>query len=197
MSTQFQPPFSIQPTLETATAYVLPLQTADFEALYAVAADPAIWAQHPNKNRWQQPVFATFFEGALQSRGAFRLVDKATGATLGSTRIYGYNPADNSILIGYTFYGTATWGTGLNQAVKTCLLDYLFAFVDTVRFHIGVDNIRSQVAIQRLGANIVGEQPVAYYGEPPLLNKVFEVTKAAWTARQNQPASPAGTELLA
>ena len=176
-------PFSFQPILETHVVRLLPLQATDFAALYAVAADPTVWEQHPNKDRWQEPVFRTFFEGAMQSRGAFKIVDKATGTTLGSTRLYDYTPEDNSILIGYTFYGRQSWGKGINQAVKKLLLDYVFQFVDTVRFHIGADNVRSQIAIQRLGARKVAEQEVAYYGEPTKLNFVFEITKQSWAAR--------------
>jgi RimJ/RimL family protein N-acetyltransferase len=86
------PAFSLQPVLETATVRLLPLQADDFKALYAVAADPKIWEQHPNKDRWQEQAFTTFFEGALQSKGAFKIVDKATGATLGSTRFTTITP---------------------------------------------------------------------------------------------------------
>jgi N-acetyltransferase len=176
------PPFSLQPTLETDTLRLLPLQAADFAEVYAVAADPKVWAQHPNKDRWQEPVFRNFFEGAIKSQGAFKIVEKATNATLGSTRLYDYSAEDNSILIGYTFYGTQSWGKGINRAVKQLLLDYAFHFVDTVRFHIGAENIRSQIAIQRLGARKVAEQEVAYYGEPSKLNFVFEITKQGWAA---------------
>ena len=177
------PAFSLQPILENDAFKLLPLQENNFADLYAVASDPAIWAQHPNKERWQKPAFTTFFEGAMQSQGAFKIVDKATSATLGSTRFYEYNPQDNSIFIGYTFYGTQSWGKGINIAVKTLLLDYVFQFVETVRFHIGAGNVRSQVAIQRLGAIKVAEQEVTYYGEQPKLNFEFELTKPTWSTR--------------
>ncbi|MDU0371168.1 GNAT family N-acetyltransferase [Hymenobacter endophyticus] len=177
------PPFPLQPILETDAIRLLPLQQEDFADVYAVAADPKIWEQHPNKDRWQKPVFTIFFAGAMQSQGAFKIMDKATGATVGSTRFYDYSAQDNSILIGYTFYGTQSWGKGINPAVKKLLLDYAFQFVDTVRFHIGADNVRSQIAIERLGATKVDEQEVTYYGEQPKLNFVFEVTKQAWVTR--------------
>ncbi|WP_196953766.1 GNAT family N-acetyltransferase [Hymenobacter guriensis] len=176
-------PFSLQPSLENNVVRLLPLREEDFAELYTVASDPRIWEQHPNRDRWQKPVFTTFFEGAIQSKGAFRIVDKPSGAIIGSTRLYDYNPEENSILIGYTFYGTQHWGTGINPAVKELLLNYLFQFVDIVRFHIGAGNVRSQIAIQRLGATKVAEQEVTYYGEQPKLNFVFELTKQAWAAR--------------
>jgi hypothetical protein len=52
-----------------------------------------------------------------------------------------------------------------------------------VRFHIGAGNVRSQIAIQRLGAAKVAEQEVSYYGEQPKRNFVYELTKPAWPAR--------------
>lgn len=172
-----------QPYLENETARLLPLAAADFEALYAVASDPQIWAQHPNKNRWQREVFRNFFTGALQSNGAFKVLDKRSGKLAGSTRIYDYNPKDSSILIGYTFYGVEYWGTGLNRSVKALLLDYLFAFVSKVDFHIGAENIRSQIAIGRLGAQKIAELEVAYFGEPAKLNYVYRIDKADWRTR--------------
>lgn len=172
--------------LENDLAILYPLQESDFEALYAVASDPRIWEQHPNKDRWKRDVFRNFFTGALQSAGAFKVVDKRTGKIAGSTRIYDYNTADNHILIGYTFYGVDYWGTGLNLSVKALLLDYLFQFVARVDFHIGAENIRSQVAIERLGVRKTGEAEVAYFGEPPKLNFIYSIGKEDWQKRQGK-----------
>ncbi len=177
--------FNVQPILENDKVILYPLQPEDFEALYAVASDPRIWEQHPNKDRWKKDVFRTFFEGAIQSKGAFKIINKSTGKIAGSTRIYNYNEKDNSVLIGYTFYGTEYWGKGINLSVKTLMLDYLFRFVSQVGFHIGADNIRSQVAIGRLGAKKVGEQEVAYFGEPPKLNYIYSIGKDEWLAQKS------------
>ena len=68
----------------------------------------------------------------------------------------------------------------MNPAAKTLLLDYLFQHVRKVDFHIGAENIRSQVAIGRLGAKKVGEMEVAYYGETPKLNFVYRIEKNEW-----------------
>ncbi len=176
--------FDIQPLLENDKAILIPLQECDFEDLYAVAANPKVWEQHPNKDRWKKDVFRTFFEGAIQSKGAFKIVDKSTGKIAGSTRIYDYNDQDDSILIGYTFYGTEYWGKGLNHSVKVLMLDYLFQFVSHVGFQIGADNVRSQIAISRLGAKKVGEQEVAYFGELPKLNYIYQIEKDEWLANK-------------
>lgn len=170
----------LQPILENDRIEIYPLKDEDFQTLYTVAADPEIWSQHPNKDRWKKEVFLTFFKGAMQSGGAFRIVDKATGMTIGSSRFYDYDSERNSIFIGYTFLATAYWGKGINQMAKTLMLNHAFQFVDSVSFHIGAENIRSQIAISRLGAIKVGEQEVTYFGEAPKLNFVYEINKAAW-----------------
>lgn len=177
--------FNIQPFLENETVMLHPLLEGDFEALYQVAADSKIWEQHPNKDRWKKDVFQNFFKGAIQSKGAFKIIDKATGELAGSTRIYDYSGQEKSILIGYTFYATRYWGKGINSLVKEMMLDYLFQFVSKVYFHIGASNIRSQTAIGRLGAQKVAEQDVTYFGELPKLNFVYAITSEEWNNRNN------------
>lgn len=172
--------FDIQPTLENEKVLLSPLLEKDFEDLYNVAADPKIWEQHPNKDRWKKEVFKTFFEGAIKSKGAFKITDKTNGKVIGSTRFYDYNQQENSILIGYTFYSTSCWGKGINRSVKALMLDYIFQFVSKVHFHIGAGNIRSQIAISRLGAGKTGEQEVTYFGEQQKLNYVYELNKEEW-----------------
>jgi RimJ/RimL family protein N-acetyltransferase len=174
--------FNTQPTLENQQVRLLPLEATDFAALYAVASDPKIWEQHPNKDRWRPEAFGTYFEGAMQ-QGALKIVDKATNSIAGSTRFYGYDAPDDSILIGYTFYATRYWGKGLNLGVKALLLDYIFQFVSKVYFHIGAENVRSQIAIGRLGAEKIAEEEVAYFGEAPKLNFVYRLGKEAWLSR--------------
>ncbi len=173
-----------QPTLENEKIILYPLQEDDFEDLYKAASDPKIWEQHPNKERWQREVFKSFFHGAMESGGAFKIVDKATGNTIGSTRFYDYTEQENSILIGYTFYATQFWGKGYNHLVKILMLDYIFQFVSIVNFHIGADNIRSQISISRLGVTKIGEQEVTYFGEQPKLNFVYSISKKEWFANK-------------
>lgn len=172
--------FDTQPILEDEKVILYPLKETDFDALYEVASDPEVWAQHPNKDRCQEPVFRIFFEGGVKSGGAFKVVDKQTGKVIGSTRMYDYKEDDDSIFIGYTFYAKSYWGKGINPRVKTLMLDYLFRFVSTVYFHIGAVNVRSQVSITRLGAEKIAEEEVAYFGEPTRLNYVYEITKQKW-----------------
>lgn len=172
--------FSIQPVLENEKYQLIPLQQGDFESLYNVASDPEVWSQHPNKDRYRREVFRTFFEGAMESGGAFKIIEKSTGEILGSTRYYDYNKQNNSIFIGYTFYGRKSWGKGINPQIKKLMLDYIFQFVEVVHFHIGKENYRSQIALERLGGQKIAEQDVAYFGEPTRTNFVYEIKKENW-----------------
>ena len=169
--------FSIQPVLENEEYQLIPLRQGDFDLLYKVASDPKVWEQHPNKDRYKREVFENFFKGAMKSQGAFKIVEKSTGDILGSTRFYDFDESKNSIFIGYTFYGTNSWGKGINPQIKKVMLDYVFQFVDKVHFHIGKENFRSQIALGRLGGQKIAEEEVAYFGEPTRTNFVYEITR--------------------
>ena len=171
---------NIQPQLENDLVILEPLNQNDFENLYAAAADPKVWEQHPNKNRYKREVFQTFFDGAIESKGAFKIIFKETNQVIGSSRFYDYDENDASIIVGYTFYSTDSWGKGINPSVKKLMFDYIFQFVDKIYLHVGADNIRSQIAVQRLGCTKIQEELVAYYGEEPKLNFVYEMTKENW-----------------
>jgi hypothetical protein len=82
-------PFDSQPTLVGATVTLSPLRDDDWDALFAVAADPLIWEVHPAHDRWQEPVFRQFFANAMESGGCLVIRDKATGEVIGSSR---YDP---------------------------------------------------------------------------------------------------------
>ncbi len=173
-------PFNPIPVLAVGSYLLEPLRSTDFEALYAVAADPEVWAQHPNKNRYERAVFQNFFDGAIKSGSAFKIIDSHTDTIIGSTRIYDYSPVDSSIYIGYTFIAKSYWSKGANPMIKRMMLDFLFQYVDVVLFHIGVDNVRSQISIERIGATKVDRIKVAYFGESETENFVYEVRKENW-----------------
>jgi RimJ/RimL family protein N-acetyltransferase len=170
--------FDLQPIrLKNELIQLIPLQETDFEELYTVASDPLVWEQHPNKLRYQHEVFQNYFEGAMLSKGAFLIRDTKTNEVVGSSRYYDYNESDNSILIGYTFIGRKFWGNGYNKALKKIMLDYAFEQVNKVYFHIGAFNLRSQKAIEKIGAVKVDEFEVEYYGEDSKLNFVYLIEK--------------------
>ena len=178
--------FDPQPaTLSDGRVSLRPLHPTDFDALYAVAADPLIWEQHPNPTRYQRAVFESFFAGALASGGAFLITDAPSGQIIGSSRFYDYDVAARTVLIGYSFLARAQWGGGTNRAVKALLLNYAFAHgVEEVFFHVGAANRRSQRAMEKLGAEKTGEQDVAYHGEAPTRNYIYRISRSTWPQPQ-------------
>ena len=147
----------LQPSLRGELLSVRPLCEADFEELYAVASDPLIWEQHPVHDRWKRDVFRGFMHEALQGGGAFAVVDNATGAIIGSSRYHGHDAERSEVEIGWTFLARSHWGGRYNGELKQLMLDHAFRFVNRVRFLIGPDNVRSQRAVEKIGAMRTGE----------------------------------------
>jgi RimJ/RimL family protein N-acetyltransferase len=78
----------LQPTLAGESLTLRPLREEDWPELYAVASDPLIWEQHPNSDRYKEDVFREFFNGAIDSGGAFVAADNRDGRIIGSTRYF-------------------------------------------------------------------------------------------------------------
>src|SRR4051812_12267003 len=169
--------FQLQPTLSNELITLHPLKESDFEKLYKVASDPLVWEQHPNKDRYKREVFENFFKGAIESKGAFLVCKTENGDVIGSSRFYELKDELNSIAIGYTFIARECWGHTYNKSLKKIMLDHAFQYVDNVIFHIGAVNIRSQKAIEKLGAEKLREEEIAYYGEANNLNFIYRIRK--------------------
>ncbi len=60
------------------------------------------------------------------------------------------------------------------------MFDYIFQFVDKIYLHVGADNVRSQIAVERLGCKKVKEEQIEYFGEEPKLNFIYQLNKVDW-----------------
>jgi RimJ/RimL family protein N-acetyltransferase len=175
--------FELQPQIQNQTIRLEPVEPDDFDALFAVASDPLIWEQHPSKDRYQRTVFEGFFKGALESGGAFCVLDAQTGELIGSSRYYDLDEARGVVCIGYTFIARNRWGRQYNRALKTLMLDHAFRFVNRVHFHVGAGNLRSRRAMEKLGGILIGEVAMSYgHGEAVNPNVIYEITKEKWHA---------------
>jgi RimJ/RimL family protein N-acetyltransferase len=155
-------PFDLQPTLEGPLVTLRPLSPADHERLFAVAADPLIWEQHPDKTRFQPAGFQAFFQQALDSGGALLALESASGRVIGSSRFHGYDEAADEVEIGWTFLARSHWGGQYNREMKRLMLEHAFRYVDRVIFLIDPANHRSQRAIEKIGAVRVGVRADAF-----------------------------------
>ena len=149
----------LQPTLAGATLLLRPLAPEDFDALHAAACDPEIWALHPEPTRWQREVYARYFESGLACGGALVAVERSSGVVVGSSRYYHWKPESGEITVGYTFLVRRLWGGTANAELKRLMLDHAFGFASEVRFEVGRDNLRSRRAMEKLGAELLGERP--------------------------------------
>jgi len=152
-----------QPTLRGEHVQLRPIRADDLDALHAAAADPLVWEQHSERNRHERPVFERFFAGALECGGGLLALD-AAGHVIGSSRYYDWDPSDRSVVIGYTFLARAHWGTGANREMKHLMLDHAFRWAKTAWFHVSPGNVRSQRALERIGARLDRQQDVSVGG---------------------------------
>ena len=171
--------FDLQPVLTSELLQLRPLRAADFDELFAVARDPLIWEQHPNYDRYEEDQFRIFFREALASGGALVATETHDRRIIGSSRFHGYDRERSEIEIGWTFLARAYWGGRYNAEMKRLMLEYAFRVVDRVVFLVGLQNVRSQRAIERIGAVRIGTRPDVNGRE----NIVYEITAAAWGSR--------------
>jgi RimJ/RimL family protein N-acetyltransferase len=150
--------FELQPTLTGELVELRPLREEDWSALFAAASDPLIWELHPEHDRYKEEVFQKFFRGAMESGGAFAVIDRATGDTIGSSRYTQQDTAKWAIEIGWSFLARAYWGGTYNREVKYLLMRHAFQFVGRALYVIGMENFRSQHATEKLGGMRIGEQ---------------------------------------
>ena len=166
-------PFLLQPTLPGTLLDLRPLRADDYDALYAVASDPLIWEQHPDSDRWKPDVFREFFRVAMESGGAFVAIDRATSRIIGSSRYHDYRPDDSVVEIGWSFLARSHWGGRYNGEMKALMLAHAFRYVDRVIFAVGVHNVRSQRAVEKIGGVRIGTRPDARGRE----SVIFQLTK--------------------
>jgi RimJ/RimL family protein N-acetyltransferase len=174
--------FELQPHLVGELLEVRPLRVEDWESLFAVASDPLIWEQHPANDRYQEEVFKEFFREALESGGAFAVVDRKTQKIIGSSRYFGFDPVKSEIEIGWTFLARSHWGGQYNGELKRLMLDHAFKFVQNVVFLIGPANVRSQKAVEKIGGVLIERREKTIRGE--LVEQVVYQIKKPTAHRQ-------------
>lgn len=169
--------FDLQPSLQGTLIEIRPLLLNDFAALFDAASDPLIWEQHPENDRYKREVFQKFFDGAIASQGAFAVIERKSGRIIGTSRYCNLNPVEQEVEIGWTFLERAFWGGAYNGELKSLMLDHAFRFVDRVVFVVGENNVRSQKALQKIGAKFLkkAERPAPDGNMTP--NLIFVITR--------------------
>lgn len=173
-----------QPVLEGERLLLRPLCPDDWDALYAVARDPLVWELHPANDRWKEEVFRAYFADALAQGGALAVIDKSSGAIIGSSRMQGHDPADGgSVEIGWTFLGRDYWGGAFNREMKRLMLAHALHFVERVDFRVGENNLRSRGAMEKVGGRLSARDGgVVETASGPARHVIYEITRGSFAA---------------
>ena len=148
--------------LENDRVLLVPFWDARNEELKEIIFDEMIW-KFMGMTIKHDKDFNTYAANTIkdQKNGIcypFLIIDKLDNSVAGSTRYGNINPGSEKCEIGWTWYGTRYQGTGLNRACKYELLNFGFETIGFRRIQFSADeeNIRSQRAIQKLGAQKEG-----------------------------------------
>ena len=172
--------FDLQPTLTGDLIELRPLRPDDFDALFFAASDPLIWEQHPESDRHKREVFQEFFDGALESKGAFGIIERKSSRIIGSSRYCNLDPKNSEVEVGWTFLECQFWGGAYNREMKRLMLDHAFQFVDRVLFVVGEKNFRSQKALEKIGARFLKEKHLPARDGTLAPNLVFVITRESY-----------------
>jgi len=132
-----------------------PLAEHHAEDLFEAGADAEVW-------RWlsaDRPADPVAMRGQIvamwaEGRVPFATVLTETGRPVGSTSYLDVDVANAHLEIGYTWIGRPWWRTAVNTEAKLLMLDHAFDELGAERVSLKTDhlNLRSQAAIERLGA---------------------------------------------
>jgi RimJ/RimL family protein N-acetyltransferase len=149
--------------LENDNVLLRPLRTSDHEFLLPFSInEPDIWkfslltaAGSDNLRQYIQ----TAIDGRSQQKEyGFIVYDKLQKCYAGSTRFYDINPGYQTVQLGYTWYGNAFQGTGVNKNCKYLLLQFAFEEwkMERVEFRADNNNHRSIAAMKSIGCKVDG-----------------------------------------
>lgn len=105
----------------------------------------------------------TYVNSALSAKAdgkeyPFIVFDKQFNEFAGSTRFYDIQPANQTLQLGYTWYGEKFRGTGLNKHCKFLMLQFAFESLNAARVEFRADarNEKSIAAMKSIGCTVEG-----------------------------------------
>lgn len=144
--------------LENEKVLLIPFESERNIELKEIIFDDEIWKYMGmyirNDNDFENYIQNTLEQKADGICYPFLIIDKISNKVAGSTR-YGYlNHSSQKCEIGWTWYGKDFQGTGVNKACKFELMNFGFEKIQfrRIQFSADLENIRSQKAIEKLGA---------------------------------------------
>lgn len=155
--------FSDNIILEDDLVLLRPLQESDVDNLLEISInEPETWKYSlvgaDGKENLIKYIQLAIKARENQKEFPFIVFDKKTQKYAGSTRFYDMNLEFKTLQLGYTWYGSAFRGTGLNKHCKFLLLQFAFETLgmERVEFRADNDNKRSIAAMKSIGCKIEG-----------------------------------------
>lgn len=151
--------------MEGELVVVEPLAAEHEAGLLAAGHDQEMWAYltafadaYQTAERFHRWMQAALAETAAGREGAWAIVDRASGAPIGSTRYLALRPEHRGLEIGWTWLGRPWWRTGANVETKLLLLGRAFETLGCERVELKTDarNARSRAAMAALPARFEG-----------------------------------------
>jgi RimJ/RimL family protein N-acetyltransferase len=144
--------------LEGQTIHLVPMEGSHKTELSHVLMSPEIWEftwRTINSFEEIDHVLTNALEN--KSKGSqipFTIVERASGKIIGTTRIGDIDLINRNVEIGWTWLSPDFWRTSVNTECKYLLLRYCFEDLKVIRvqFSISGQNLRSQRAVERIGA---------------------------------------------
>lgn len=174
--------------LENERVRLVPFTVKNAEELQGIIFDDSIWEfmGHYIRNEEDLKAYVSSTVDAAKSGSAipFLVIDKNSKTLAGCTRIGKLDLNNKRAEIGWTWYAKKYQGTGLNAAAKQLMLQYAFEELGLQRIQFGADirNLRSQKAIEKLGARSEGVRYAHYIdSEGNVQDDVYySIVKAQW-----------------
>ncbi|MFO1250573.1 MAG: GNAT family protein [Inhella sp.] len=141
---------------------LVPLSLAHEAGLRAAAADGELWnltfTSVPEPDDTRGYIERALAQQAAGNRLPFAVLDSASGRVLGSTSYHDIVADLDRLEIGYTWYAQSCWRTAINTTAKLLLMQHAFETLGAalVGWRTDILNLRSQAAIERLGAEREG-----------------------------------------
>lgn len=149
--------------LEDETVLLRPLLESDVENLLEISMnEPETWEysliRANGKENLEKYIQIALNAKANGTEFPFIVFDKKSAKYAGSTRFYDINMQFKTLQLGYTWYGKAFRGTGLNKHCKFLLLQFAFETLEMERVEFRADNTneRSIAAMKSIGCKVEG-----------------------------------------
>lgn len=161
MDTTFD--FQKEYILEDSIVQLRPLQSNDIDTLVHFSEhQPELWKYSiigADGRENMEKYIDVALKGRLnKTEYPFVVIDKRTNSIAGSTRFYDIQLHNQSLQLGYTWYGKEFQGTGLNKHCKFLLLKFAFEEMGMkrVEFRANAQNERSINAMKSIGCTVEG-----------------------------------------